>query len=422
MIPLHDFLLTQHTAAATTNLLLPDAVDGMRAPYRSIPILMPINIMRTKPIRILQLGKFYPIMGGVEKVAYDLTAGLSERGVHCDMMCAATEGPDREIALNGFGRILCTRSWAKIAATMISPSMVLALRRCCKCYDIIHIHHPDPMACLSLWLSGFKGKVVLHWHSDIQKQKFLLRLYSPLQRWLLHRADKIVGTSPVYLSESPHLQRVQDKTICLPIGVIPIIPDARAVQAIRDKYHGRKIVFSLGRLVAYKGYPHLISAARYLSDDYVVLIGGSGAMREELERQIDAQGLRGKVEMLGRVSDEDLPAYYGACSVFCLSSVQKTEAFGIVQIEAMSCGKPVVATNIPQSGVAWVNAHGVSGLNVEPGNAEALARAIEKATASDEDYQRYAEEAKNRYKELFTKEKMIDTCLKIYMTLWNTEK
>lgn len=402
--------------------LLIDALKRMPTESCRLLFSTKIYMMEAKTLKILQLGKFYPILGGVEKVAYDLTAGLSERGVHCDMMCAAVDGPDREIKLNGFGKLICTRSWAKIAATMISPSMLLALRRRCKGYDIIHVHHPDPMACLALWLSGFKGKVVVHWHSDIQKQKFLLRLYAPLQQWLLRRAEKIVGTSPVYLSESPHLRRVQHKTVCLPIGVSPVLPDADAAQKIRDKYNGRKIVFSLGRLVAYKGYPFLISAARYLSDDYVVLIGGSGAMKEELEEQIEAQGLRGKVELLGRVSDEDLPAYYGACSVFCLSSVQKTEAFGIVQIEAMSCGKPVVATKIPQSGVAWVNAHEVSGLNVEPGDAEALAKAIEKATNSETDYQRYAAGAEKRYKELFTKEKMIDTCLKIYSTLWNTEK
>ena len=97
--------------------------------------------------------------------------------------------------------------------------------------------------------------------------------------------------------------------------------------------------------------------------------------------------------------------------------MQKTEAFGIVQIEAMSCGKPVVATNIPQSGVSWVNAHGISGLNVEPGNAEELARAIETITKDETVYRHYATGAANRYKELFTQERMIEKCMKIYMEL-----
>ena len=173
-------------------------------------------------------------------------------------------------------------------------------------------------------------------------------------------------------------------------------------------------MFSLGRLVAYKGYRFLVEAAQYLGDGFVVLIGGTGELKADLQREIDSLGLRGKVELLGRIADGDLPAYYGACDVFCLSSVQKTEAFGIVQIEAMSCGKPVVATRIPQSGVAYVNAHGVSGLNVEPGNARELARAIMAITKDGQTYAKYSAGASRRYGEMFTKERMIEKCLEIY--------
>ena len=374
--------------------------------------------MDTKVLRVLQLGKFYPIRGGVEKVAYDLMAGLSGRRVSCDMLCAACDGGGRVVPLNDYARLICCHTWVKACATMIAPSMVSTLRRICGRYDIIHVHHPDPMACLALYLSGYKGTVVLHWHSDIQKQRLLLQFYRPLQRWLLRRADLVVGTTPVYLSQSPFLCGVQGKTACLPIGVEPMRPALGAVEAVRRRYAGRRIVFSLGRLVAYKGYRHLVEAARYLPSDFVVLIGGTGELRGELQAEIDALGLQGKVCLLGRVSDEDLPAYYGACDVFCLSSVQKTEAFGIVQIEAMSCGKPVVATNIPQSGVSWVNAHGVSGLNVEPGNARELARAIEALTADAATYGRYAAGARQRYLDLFTKDHMIDKCLTLYSSLY----
>ena len=371
--------------------------------------------MRKKTLKILQLGKFYPIRGGVEKVAYDLMVGLSEQSIRCDMMCAATQGKNRVIPINEYASVLCCHTWFKAAATMIAPAMILALWKVHRKYDIIHVHHPDPMACLTLLLSGFRGKVILHWHSDIQKQRLLLWLYRPLQQWLLRRADKVVGTTPIYLAESPFLRNVQQKAVCLPIGVKKMCPNPSAVHAIKERYEGKKIVFSLGRLVAYKGYNHLVAAAKHLSDDYVVLIGGSGALKDDLQREIEQYGLQKKVHLLGRLSDEELPAYYGACDVFCLSSVQKTEAFGIVQIEAMSCGKPVVATNIPQSGVPWVNAHGVSGLNVAPGNAEALAQAIEEITKDKTTYQRYAEGATKRYFELFTESEMIENCIKLYM-------
>lgn len=369
-------------------------------------------------MKILQLGKFYPILGGVEKVMYDLMIGLSERGVDCDMMCALNKGSSEVTSINGHARLIGCHTWMKIAATMISPAMIFSLRRRCREYDVVHVHHPDPMACLALFLSGYKGKVVLHWHSDIEKQKFLLKLYRPLQGWLIKRADLIVGTSPVYTAESPCLAHVQDKITCLPIGVEPIVPDPERVEALKKAYPGKKIVFSLGRLVPYKGYRWLIEAARYLSDDYVVLIGGSGPLKEELIAAIKSFGVENKVKLLGRVPDEDLAAYYGACSLFCLSSVQKTEAFGIVQIEAMSCGKPVVATRIPHSGVSWVNEHEVSGLNVEPMDAKALADAIMAITNDEQTYNRFAEGAKKRYQEMFKKEITINNVFGIYNKLW----
>lgn len=377
--------------------------------------------MTDKKIKVLQLGKFYPVRGGVEKVMYDLTVGFSsypDSPVECDMMCAAGEGRNGIVTVNGNSRIICCRTLKKIAATMIAPSMITALRKICSNYDIIHVHHPDPMACLALYLSGYKGKVILHWHSDIQKQKLLLKLYRPLQNWLLNRCDLIIGTTPVYLTDSSELEKVQDKTVCLPIGVEPVHFLLEEAGKIRDRYQGKKIIFSLGRLVAYKGYRYLVESVKYLDDDYIVLIGGTGPLKEELQREIEHLGLEGKVILLGRVSDEELPAYYGACKLFCLSSVQKTEAFGIVQIEAMSCGKPVVATNISGSGVSWVNAHGVSGLNVTPGNARELAEAIKTITVNEDVYREYSMRAEKRYHDVFTKEQMINDILKIYRKLW----
>ena len=372
-------------------------------------------------MKILQLGKFYPVKGGVEKVAYDLMTGLSAQGIRCDMMCATVSGTGRTRSINPYAHLFTCHTWFECAATMIAPTMLTKLRKECAAYDILHIHHPDPMACLALLLSGYKGKVIVHWHSDIQKQKQLLKLYKPMQDWLLKRADLVIGTSPVYLSQSPFLQAVHGKTVCLPIGVEAMEPRPEFAEVIREKYRRRKIVFTLGRLVAYKGYNHLVEAARYLDDSYVVLIGGTGALQGALQAQIEQGALQDKVKLLGRIPDNDLPSYYGACSVFCLSSVMKTEAFGIVQVEAMSCGKPVVATRIPQSGVSWVNAHGVSGLNVEPGNARALAEAIKEITRDEHTYQAYSEGARKRYEELFTKREMIRKCLELYEGVLNNE-
>lgn len=357
-------------------------------------------------MKVLQLGKFYPIRGGVEKVMWDLTKGLDARGIDAKMMCAVGEKDYWKEAKND-PRLIPVRSWAKVAATMIAPGMIFKLLFTSRRYDIINVHHPDPMAALALFLSGYKGKVILHWHSDILKQKGLLKFYMPLQSWLIKRADRIVGTTPVYVKESPYLKDVQKKVTYMPIGVEPL-------KEIETRSTGNNIVYSLGRLVEYKGYEHLIKAAKYLPDNYKVVIGGMGPLRDELEKEISDLDLSGKVELIGRVPDEEMIRRYCEAKVFVLPSVWKTEAFGIVQIEAMSLGKPVVATKIPGSGTSWVNEDGISGYNVEPGNARELAGAILKICEDPEEYQKFSEYARKRYESLFTLEKMIDRCIEIY--------
>lgn len=366
-------------------------------------------------MKILQLGKFYPIRGGVEKVEYDLMKGLWSLGIECDMLCAGKEGVVGDVEISEHGRVMVCPTVVEAEGTTISPSMITKLRRICKEYDVIHVHHPDPMAALALFLSGYKGRVVLHWHSDIVKQNLALVFYKPLQNWLLRRSDRVVCTTPIYMKESPHLTKAQDKALCIPIGIEPV-PEVETskVQQLRERYGNRKMVFSLGRLVYYKGYEFLVRAAQYLDDDTVVLIGGGGPLREELQTHIDSHGLSEKVVLLGRVEDEELPVFYHACDVYCMSSVQRTEAFGIVQIEAMSCGKPLVATNIKGSGVSWVNSHDESGLNAEPCDAEGLAQAINDILRDSETYKRFAEGSKKRFAEWFTVEKMIKSAVELY--------
>ena len=364
-------------------------------------------------MKVLQLGKFYPIRGGVEKVMEMLTEGLSARGVDCDMLCASADGA-REmqvVTLNEHGRIFIVPSLLKAAGTMIAPKMISWLRKNAAGYDIIHVHHPDPMAALALRLSGFRGRVILHWHSDILSQRFFLFFYNPLQNWLIHRAETIVGTTPVYVQESPHLSNAREKCTYVPIGIEPLSPDPEKVAGIKNRFPSKKIILSVGRLVPYKGFHFLIEAMRLLPEENHLVIGGTGPLKEPLEHQIAEKGLQNRVSMIGYIDDDDLPSWFGACDCFVLTSTMKTEAFGIVQIEAMSCHKPVVATKIPQSGVSWVNADGVSGINVTPGKPEEYAAAIKEVASH---FDKYGESAYLRFLDLFTIEKMINKTLSIY--------
>ncbi|PUB28512.1 rhamnosyl/mannosyltransferase [Elizabethkingia sp. YR214] len=366
-------------------------------------------------MKVLQLGKFYPIRGGVEKVMYDLMLGLSEEKVYCDMLCASTEDyPAGIININPYAKLIVEATKIKLAATMLAPSLIFKLRKIAKDYDIIHIHHPDPMASLALFLSGFKGKVVLHWHSDILKQKTLLKLYKPLQNWLIKRADIIVGTTPVYVKESLFLNKFQHKIDYIPIGVEPLIADKGKVDKLKHKYKNKHIVFSLGRLVEYKGYEYLIKAAQYLDENYQIIIGGKGPLMESLTNLIAELGVQNRVTLLGFVDDDDISDYFEACDIFCLSSIWKTEAFAIVQIEAMSCGKPIVSAHIPGSGVGWVNQNEVSGLVVESENDVVLAEAIKRIGADANLHKKLSEGSKKRYEEYFTRKKMTEKCLDIY--------
>lgn len=370
-------------------------------------------------MKILHIGKFYPIYGGVEKVMYDLCDGLSQRGIQSDFLGANSDRQKTEIFKINENFTVYAMNYNKYASsTYLSLDFVKQLRKIKDNYDIIHIHHPDPMACLALFLSGFNGKVVCHWHSDIVKQKTLLKLYGPLQTWMLKRAAKILTTSPNYRDYSPFLKKYLDKTEVVPIGIPPVKKETKKeIFALIEKMSkGRKIVFSLGRLIYYKGYEYLVKAAALLPD-YCFIIGGKGPLKFALETLVTQLNLQDRFFFVGRIEDEDLPTYYETSDLFCLPSIARSEAFGIVQVEAMAYGKPVVATDIPGSGTGWVNANGVSGLNAKTEDEKDLSEKIDHILSDTNQIYIYGKGALERYKKEFTQEKMVDKMNEIYTSL-----
>ena len=351
-------------------------------------------------MRILHIGKFYPpYFGGIEKVNYDIVEGLNMNGVQTD--------------------VLCSNHFKVIASTPLSCSLITTLRKIQDNYDIIHVHLPNPMANLAIFLTQPKAKIILHWHSDIIKQKSLLILYSPLQSWLLKRADKIVITTPTYLEESNTLKKYKNKITCIPIGIDSqeLSIDRNTLNVLKNKYQGNKIVFSLGRLVYYKGFEYLIDAARFLPNDIIILIAGIGELKEKLQDQIFNHNLQNKVKLLGKIPFEELGAYYELCDIFCLPSTERSEAFGVVQIEAMAFEKPIISTSIKGSGVDWVNLNNISGIIVPPKNSKKLAEAITELLTNENKYQQLSIGAKKRYEDVFTKDKMVDSFKSLYLEI-----
>ncbi len=365
-------------------------------------------------MKILQLGKFYPPdIGGIENAIYNITEELNKREIVCDVLCSNSESKYTEDVFNGY-KVYRTKSYGKVASTSITPQIIFKLREIVSRYDIIHMHHPDPMANLALFIvNPKKQKVILHWHSDIIRQKFLLKFYLPLQNWLLNRADAIIGTTIEYIAGSNYLSKYKHKCVSIPCGIRKFDYDINIVNQLRERYRGKKVIFALGRFVYYKGFEYLILSANYMNEDTVLIIGGDGPLKSKYLKMVKKYNLGEKVYLIGNIPQEILGSYYEFCDIFCLSSIDKSEAFGLVQLEAMSFGKPVVATNIPGSGVNWVNQDGITGLNVKPEKPVELANAFKHILKNERLYI-FSQNAERRFKEEFTIEKETDRIVELY--------
>ena len=369
-------------------------------------------------MKILHIGKYYPpSFGGIEKVNYDIVEGLNAEGIQTDVLCSNhTKG---NVFTNDTYKIYRTHTLKVIASTPLSYSFINTLKKIQNEYDIIHIHLPNPMANLAVFLTRPKAKIILHWHSDIIKQRKLMILYKPLLDWLLRKATSIVVTSPTYVEGSSTLKKYKDKITCIPIGVDgnELTIKRSVFDNLKEIYKDKKIIFTLGRLVYYKGFEYLIEASKSLPDDTIILIAGIGELKDKLQKQIHSYNLEDKVKLLGKIPFEELGAYYQLCDIFCLPSTERSEAFGVVQIEAMAFGKPVISTSIKGSGVDWVNLNNISGIVVPPKDANKLAEAIIELLTDEKKYQQLSIGAKKRYEEEFTKEKMVEEFEKLYLKM-----
>ena len=371
-------------------------------------------------MKVLQLCKFFsPVAGGMEAVVFELAEGLSRRGVEVDVLCADLGRQTvREKRVAGYG-VTRVGSWGRLNATSVAPALLGEFRRAQRGCDIVHVHMPDPLAALAVRLAPPTARLVVHWHSDVVRQRIARVVYAPLQAWLLRRADAVIATSAAYAASSPWLRRCAGKTTVVPIGISDNAGrrDASAAAEIRRRFGNRKIVFSLGRMSPYKGFDVLIDAAARLSGDCIVVVGGEGELLERHRRSVAARGLTEKIVFVGGISDEELPTYFEAARVFCLASTLRSEAYGVVLVEAMAMSTPVVATDIAGSGVPWVNQSGVTGLNVPPGDSRALAEALAKIIDDDALAARFGQAARQRYLGYLTAEGMVDSTVRLYNRL-----
>lgn len=364
--------------------------------------------------RVLHVGKFYPPHpGGMESHLEALCGQLKEKIDLKVIVAAANSLKSSEELIDGvkvahLGRLFTLRS------APMCPTMVRRIRN--SKADLVHIHWPNPTALLAYLASGHRGRLVITYHSDVVRQKVLTHIFNPILRQGLDRAAAIIVSSPNYIESSEILRSYRDKCRVIPFGIDVERferPDELEVVRLRKQF-GPRMILSVGRLVYYKGFEFLVKAMQSINGHLVLV--GNGPLESALRNQIAACRVADRVTLLTAV--KDVVPFYHAAQLFALPSVARSEAFGIVQLEAMACGKAVVNTQL-DSGVPFVSPNGVSGLTVPAANAESLAQAINSLLKDPQRRTVYGEAARHRVRDHFSLAGMAAQTLALYQEVLN---
>lgn len=298
---------------------------------------------------------------------------------------------------------------ATIASMAVCPGLPAAIRK--SPADLVHVHVPNPLAAFAFLRSGHTGKLVITHHADTIGRRFLRQFSDPSVIRLMERASRIIVTSKRYLDTSPELRPFRDKCRVVPLGITlrdAVHKDDAITQRLRREF-GDRVILAVGRLVPYKGFDILIRAMKNV-DAKLILIG-EGPQRSVLQALAAAEGVEERIAMVGRV--EDPAPYFATASIFVLPSVTRAEAFGLVQLEAMAAGLPVINTNI-DSGVSEVSTGGETGITVPPRDINALTNAMRLLFDREDLRKRYGAAAQARVHADFTSDQMAERTMSVY--------
>lgn len=368
-------------------------------------------------LRVLCFGRFFD----------DIPGGMQ---THVDHLFRAMKGhvdyvhlvPSRDTSgfvgqLQGFP-LIRTPSWNVDGSLCLSPKLISKARQLHrdKPFDLVHLHFPDPMSHLASWAVPTSVPRVITWHADIIRQKLMLLGYRPFQNAALKSAKGIIAATPAHIKSSSELTapHLQSKLHVVPFGfdlAHYALPLAQS-EKIRAAYPGH-IIFALGRHVHYKGFDVLIKAMAAMPSDTQLIIGGEGPLSNEWKALAAQSSAASRIHFAGKIPDAELPAYFQACDVFCLPAVNQAEAFGIVQVEAFACAKPVVSTRL-NNGVDFVNQDGITGYTVTPSSVDELAQALNRLMADPALCQRLGAQALQRAQLEFSLDALRSKTLAVY--------
>ncbi|MES2758347.1 MAG: glycosyltransferase family 4 protein [Pseudomonadota bacterium] len=367
-------------------------------------------------MRVLHFYKDYfpDTMGGVEQVIRQMCVGTGRLGVRNEVLTLTRSKDLRPFDFEGH-TVRRVPLDINIASNGISFAAFGELKRRAAEADVVHYHFPWPFMDLAHFVAGIAKPTLVTYHSDIVRQKMLLRLYQPLKHKFLRSVDAIVATSPNYLASSAVLDRYRDKTRTITYGLDKSIyppPDAARLDKWRAAV-GAKFFLFVGVLRYYKGLHILLDAVA--GSDYPVVIVGAGPIEQELKAHAERLGLK-HVMFVGALDDADKVALLTLCYAIVFPSHLRSEAFGISLLEGAMYGKPMISSEIG-TGTSYINIHDETGLVVPPSDPQAFAAAMRALWDNPAMAQAMGQRAETRYQELFTAERMAASYLALYQEL-----
>ena len=369
-------------------------------------------------MKVLHIGKYFPpYAGGMETYLRDLMAAHSEQGLECRALVHQSNLGLRstdESYQAGSQQLPITRAavWARLLFTPISPTFPWLLNRLLKETqpDILHLHMPNVSVFWALLLPrARKLPWVVQWQSDVLASQHSLGLrlfyglYRPFERAVLKKAAAIIASSPPYMASSEPLQPYQHKCSVIPLGIAPPAgqPEFQPTDTRNSTSKPTALrVLAVGRLTYYKGFETLLRAIALVPGVQLNLVG-TGEMREKLESIIDDLAIADRVNLLGHLTDTELDAQWHETDCLCLPSIERTEAYGLVLLEAMCRGKATIAAEVPGSGMGWIVQTNETGLTTTPGNPDSLADAMRNLGLERDKLHALGENGKTRFNQLF---------------------
>lgn len=358
-------------------------------------------------MKIVHFAKFYPPeYGGIESVTEALAEDHAAAGHNVEVVCFTRDLP----RLDQMGRLNLRRvkMLTEIASQPLAISYLGACKGAARNADVVHVHTPNMLAALAVLRLPRHVHVVIHWHADIENKGTIGRLVRPIERAMLRRADIVVATTEAYAEASSSLSAFKDRVKVIPIGI------ADVAKVPKFEVATPPYVLFVGRLVPYKGLSVLLDAIAIVQSNVEFRIVGIGPQLTELQAQAQRLGIADRVKFMGRVGEDQLQGLMEGAAVFCLPSINRLEAFGVVLLEAMRAGRAVISTYIPGSGVSWVNSTGV---NVPVRDPRALAETIDQLLANPEESARLGKLARSRFNNEFSRKLMSDRFLCLYRHL-----